>query len=131
MQKPFILALLRVWYTDDNAIFRQKMQLFGYRRVGPLLTRVVHQGNREGMFHCPYPDQFSEMLIALMQGVGEAFAVEFLEENPRPGGFERIKTTLEAYSTAIERILGAPAGSFTMMDDQLLQEWFAEPPSNS
>ena len=130
-QKAFMLALLRIWYTDENAIFRQKMQVFGNQRVGPLLTKVVHQGNQEGVFNCPYPNHFSEILISLMQGVGEAFAVEILAETPRPGGFDRIKITLEAYSTAIERILGAPAGSFNMMDDQLLQEWFTETLPNS
>ena len=45
-QKDFFLALLRVWYTDDNAIVRQKTYTVGMRRFLPELTGVIYQGIR-------------------------------------------------------------------------------------
>ena len=70
-QKAFVLALLRVWYADENAIVRQKTYTTTIKRVAPLLGQIIQQGIREGVFNTPYPDQAGEVILTLMQGLGE------------------------------------------------------------
>ena len=48
-RKDFFLALLRVWYTDDNAIVRQKLRTTGATWLAPWLSTIVHQGVKEGV----------------------------------------------------------------------------------
>src|ERR1700736_5789369 len=37
-QKAFFLVLLRLWFTDDNAIVRQKLRTTATREIAPLLS---------------------------------------------------------------------------------------------
>ncbi len=48
-QKAFFLALLRVWFTDDNAIVRQKLRAIAIREIAPLLAEIIRQGIQEGV----------------------------------------------------------------------------------
>jgi AcrR family transcriptional regulator len=56
-QKASIVELLRVWYTDDNAIVRQKVDEAVFKHRAPLLTEIVRQGIQEGVFSSGYPQQ--------------------------------------------------------------------------
>src|SRR5262249_29686498 len=47
-RKGFLLALLHVWYRDDNAIVRQKQIMTGIQRIKPLASKIIHQGLHEG-----------------------------------------------------------------------------------
>jgi len=73
-QKAYLLALLRVWYADENAIVRQKIQAMTLERIGPLLSRIVHQGIQEGVLTTAFPDEAGAIIIALLQSLGDAFA---------------------------------------------------------
>src|SRR5215472_16808785 len=61
-QKAFFLALLRVWFTDDNAVVRQKLRAIGIREVAPLLSEIICQGVQEGAMRVSYPDQVGEVI---------------------------------------------------------------------
>src|SRR5216683_6746756 len=43
-RKTFFLALLRILYGDNNAIFRQKIRATAIKQATPLLTEIIHQG---------------------------------------------------------------------------------------
>jgi AcrR family transcriptional regulator len=43
-----VMALLRVWYSDDNAIVREKVRQAMVTRLGPLLATIIAQGRRRG-----------------------------------------------------------------------------------
>ena len=48
-RKTFLIALLHVWYKDENAIVRQKVRVDGNKLITPLLTHIIHQGIQEGV----------------------------------------------------------------------------------
>jgi TetR/AcrR family transcriptional repressor of nem operon len=48
--KIIIDALLRIWFTDENALIRQKVDAARIERLTPLLTQIVRQGIREAGF---------------------------------------------------------------------------------
>jgi AcrR family transcriptional regulator len=122
-RKGFLLALLRVWYTDDNAVVRQKVLAAGYKRVTPLLTAIIRQGVQEGVLATPYPDRVGEVTMSLMQGLGDSFAEMLLSYEPNHDAAQRIESCVAAYTDALERVLGAPTGSLTLVDSETMREW--------
>jgi AcrR family transcriptional regulator len=123
-RKTFMLELLRVWYADHNAIVRQKILATWSKRVLPLLTQIFHQGIREGTLNIPFPDQIGVILLSVIQGVGDAFAELLLIREPQGDELQRAERLIAAYNDALERVLGAPAGSLQLMDTESLKEWF-------
>jgi TetR/AcrR family transcriptional regulator, transcriptional repressor for nem operon len=122
-QKEFLLALLRAWYRDENLVVRQKLISRGYEQIAPVLSLIIHQGVGEGVMNNPYPDQASEVAYALMMGLGDNMARYLLSDEPRETIEEKVLVSLAAYTDALERVLGAPAGSLQLMDEETLREW--------
>jgi AcrR family transcriptional regulator len=122
-RKTYLLALLRVWYTDDNAIVRQKQVAAAVERVTPLIAEIIRQGIQEGVFSTPYPDQVSGAIMSLMQGLGDAIILIFLSQSASPDDLQRIEAVAAAYTDAMERVLGASTGSLHLVDTGILKEW--------
>lgn len=126
--KADIVALGRVWYNDDNAIVRQKVDEAVVKQRAPLLTAIVQQGVQEGVFTTPYPDQAGEIILALLQGMANAHVRLLLFPEPELDEAQRaeaIITTHAAYMTAIERVLGAPAQALARTDVTMARLWMA------
>jgi AcrR family transcriptional regulator len=123
-QKAFFLALLRIWYTDDNAIVRQKMRAAAVKRVAPLLTVIIRQGIQEGVLATSYPDQMGAVVLSLVQDLGDTLGGLLLSFEPKRDELPRIESTVAAYTDALERVLGAPRASLQLVDTETLSEWF-------
>jgi len=127
--KAYLLAILRVWYNDDNAILRQKMVERGFKRIMPLLADAIRQGTEEGVTSTSYSDPIGSVLISLMLGMGDATAYEILALRPDSGQIERevcyrnMVELVKAYTAAIERVLGAAPGAMVFFDLEILREW--------
>jgi len=126
--KADVVKLGRVWYTDDNAIVRQKVDEAVLKQRAPLLTEIVRQGIREGVFTTAYPDQAGEVILSLLQGMGNTHAKLLLsleQERDELDHVEAIVTTHAAYMDAIERVLGAPPNSLYRTDAETAKAWVA------
>jgi AcrR family transcriptional regulator len=124
-QKAYVLALLRIWYADDNALVRQKVQSTMLKHSAPWLTRIIRQGIAEGSFRTAFPEQVATMIFVLFQGLGDQF-VELLltldisvEERMR-----RAEELIAAYTHMLELALQLPDGSLVLMDAATIREWF-------
>jgi AcrR family transcriptional regulator len=126
-QKEFILTLLRIWYTDQNAIVRQKQQAMALKRVAPKIAAIVRQGIDEGTFTARFPDQTAMVILSLSAGLGDIFAELLLAPQPLPDVEQQIEKTVAAYTEAVERVLGVAAGSLTLMDPEMLKQWMPAP----
>jgi AcrR family transcriptional regulator len=122
-QKTLMLALLRVWYTDDNAIVRQKVTSSGLKRITPLLTTIIRQGAQEGVFKTPYPDQVCAVVFSIMLGLGDSLAEALLAHNSEKDTLQAMQNAVAAYTDALERVLVASTGCLQLIDDQMLKEW--------
>lgn len=122
-QKTFMLALLRVWYTDDNAIVRQKVTSSGLKRITPLLTAIIRQGAQEGIFTTPYPNQVCEVVFSIMLGLGDSLAEALLAHSSEKDTLQSMQNAVASYTDALERVLVAPPGCLQLIDDQMLKEW--------
>lgn len=126
-QKSLMLAILRIWLADENAIVRQKMFLSTVRQVTPLLSEIIRQGVQEGAFNTPYPDQVSQVVIYILQGLSDTI-IDLLVASETDLDPQRVESAVSAYthalSDAMERVLGAPPGSLKLIDPDKLKEWF-------
>jgi AcrR family transcriptional regulator len=126
-RKAFMIELLHVWYADHNAIVRQKVLAMWSKHSLPLLAAIFQQGIREGALNIPFPDQIGLVLLSFIQGIGDAFAELLLAREPQGDEQQRAEQLVAAYNNALERVLGAPAGSLHLMDTQSLHTWFVAP----
>ena len=126
--KASIIELLRVWYTDGNAIVRQKVDDAIFARRAPLLRAIVHQGLSEGIFTTAFPDQASGIILSLLQGMATTHAGLMLSLQSE-GNQERVVAGVvavhAAYMDAIERVLGAPQACLYRNDAAAVQMWVA------
>src|ERR1700730_13035485 len=108
--KEFVLAFLRVWYADENAIVRHKLYVARVKRFTRWLEWIIGQGVEEGVLTTPYPDQAARVVISLFEDIGYA-TVELLLSGERSlDDLSRFERIAEASADALERVLGAPAG---------------------
>ncbi len=127
-RKDVLMTLVKVWYADDNALLRQKSQEALLPRITPLITRIIRQGNDEGLFHTAFPEQTCEIVFSMMMGIGESMIKRLLQPDPNFEVVQYLEGLTASYQDAIERVLGAAPGSLPLFDPSIFREWF--PPSN-
>lgn len=125
--KEFVLAYLRVWYADENAIVRHKLYTARVKRLTPWLEEIIRQGVEEGVLTTPYPDQAARVVISLQEDLGYATVELLLSGERSPDDLPRFERIVEAYADALERVLGAPAGCLRRPSREELSQWLAPP----
>jgi AcrR family transcriptional regulator len=123
-RKELVLALIRVWFSDDNAIVREKLRQGMVVRLTPLLAAIVRQGRADGLFTASSPDDAARVLVSLIQGANELASELFVARQANAVSFEVVERTFASYTEAYERILGLPDGSLTIGDGATLRLWF-------
>jgi len=126
-KREFIFQLLRVWVADENAIVRQKLLNKSMAEVTPLLAQIVRQGIAEGVYRTDFPDQVSHVILYILLGLGDTVIDMLVSDTAArdQATVERAVTTYTlALTDAMERVLGAPAGSLDLIDQEALKTWF-------
>lgn len=130
--KADLVRLMRVWYTDENALVRQKIDEAVFEQRAPLLAEIVRQGIREGIFSTTHPDKAGEVILSLLQGMGNTHSRLLLTLDREIGEatasriqslIDEIVETHAAYMDAIESLLGVPANSLHHTDAEAVNVW--------
>lgn len=125
-RKDFLLGLTRAWYSDKNALVRQKIMARLMHAGTPWMTALVRQGIAEGDFDTPYPDQIGSVTFGLVQSLGDVLAGWALAPNQDVAESRKVVAALRAYNDAICRLLGTPPGALIIMRPEVLKVWFGE-----
>lgn len=125
--KPLVLAYVRVWYADENAIVRHKLYSARVRRFTPWLEEIIQQGTEEGVFTTRYPDQAARMVLALLEDLGYATVELLLAMEREPSDLPRLERIVVACADALERVLGAPTGCLQRASREGLSQWLNAP----
>src|SRR5260221_1999536 len=123
-RKDLVLAVLESWLSSDNAVARDKLRQLVDRRMTPLLVEIVRQGAASGEFTVRYPDETARYIVALIQGAGDIATDVYVAFHAGEIDFTEVERDFSAYSDALERILGIPAGRMAM-DPAMLRLWFS------
>ncbi len=116
------LTLMQVWYKDENAILRYKMQVKATEQFGPLLTQIIRQGVMEGCFSTDYPKYTAEVIFDITQGLDEPVTKLLLRADSDPVVWTTIDQKIAACEQAITRVLDAPNGSIRITNITDLRE---------
>jgi hypothetical protein len=119
-----MLTLVDVWYADENAILRHKSQVAVLPLIAPLLTKIVNQGVREGVFHTSFPEHISQIIFSLLQSFGDTLVSMIVQQEHDAEALQHLETLSASHQDAMERILGAASGSLPLFDTTILREWF-------
>jgi AcrR family transcriptional regulator len=123
-RKELLLAVMRVWLSDDNAIVREKFRRGVVTSITPVLTNIVRQGVVEGSFTVTSPEHSARVLVSLVLGANELAGDLFVARQAGLVPFEVVEGALAAYPEAFERILGARPGSLPWTDNDILHQWY-------
>ncbi|MGI8608199.1 MAG: TetR/AcrR family transcriptional regulator [Candidatus Dormibacteria bacterium] len=123
-RKELMVAILRVWASDPNAIVREKFRRGAVGTLAPVLATIVRQGQAEGVFTATSPDHAARVLVALLQSLNDAATELFFAREAEQVSFETVQEAFDAYTEAFERILGLPPLTLTMSDPASLRLWF-------
>jgi AcrR family transcriptional regulator len=122
-QKPFIVAVLPVWYSDDNALVRDKVRRAFASRLAPMLASVVERGCREGAFDLSSPGQAADIVLGLTQDLAEMLGRLLLTSDGVSSVADQMRQMVAATTEAVERVLGAPRGSIYLVEPDGLDAW--------
>jgi AcrR family transcriptional regulator len=119
-----MLALVRVWLSDDNTLMRDKMWRHLDLQLAPVLARIIEQGDAEGTFSVSSPAATARVMVALLHGLNDTAVRLFLERDEGGVTLAGAEGLTLAYTTSLERILGTPAGTLQLVDGDVVKEWY-------
>jgi AcrR family transcriptional regulator len=119
-----MIELVRVWFSDSNAVVRDQLRSGTQETLTPLLAQIVRQGKDEGIFTISSPDHTARVLVSILLGLNETASQLFLARQAGSVTLEDVESTLAAYAEACERVLGLPPGSWPSPDRSILLFWF-------
>jgi len=121
-----LLAVTRVWYSDENALVRSHLRRERRKRLAPLLAAIIREGCLTGIFQAEEPLETGEVLVSLMLDLGDALAEVLLRVSPGEEMVQRLERTLGAYTQTLLRALEVPSGSLQLVDPKLIRQWHLE-----
>jgi AcrR family transcriptional regulator len=124
-RRELMLALLQVWYSDDNAIVRDKLRRSTFTSLVPLLSSIIEQGRVEGHFSASSPDDAARAIVSLLQGAQDLAGELFFARQSGEIAFEVVVERMTGHAEALTRVLGARAGSLSLIDEATLRLWFS------
>jgi AcrR family transcriptional regulator len=119
-----MIELVRVWFSDANAVVRDQLRIGTQARLTPLLAAVARQGKDEGTFTNKSPEHTAGVLVAMLLGTNETASRLFLARQAGEITFDDVECVLAAHAEAFERVLGLPPGSWPSLDSQTMRFWF-------
>ncbi len=123
-RRPLMLALLRVWHSDDNVLTRDKLRGRLMASLVPMLAEIVAQGVAEGTMSAGSPDGAARALVSLLLGAQEAAVELFLAGREDEVPFRAVLEVAAGYTEAMERVLGLPPGSLNLFSEKRVRPWF-------
>ena len=132
-----VVAFVRIWYADENALFRNQLYLTRLKRITPWLAQIIEEGVAQGVFTTPYPDHAARVIIALLEDLGYATAGLLLVEEGAPLDMTRMTRMTrmtqmtqmtqmgEATADALERVLGMRSGRLRQSWSEDFARWQA------
>jgi AcrR family transcriptional regulator len=123
-RRDLMLAVLRVWLSEENAVVRERFRRTAARHQLRLLDRIVRQGIAEGTFTSRHPDRLARVLVALVQGMGDVATELWVGRQEGSVTLAEVKRTFDAYQEAFERIVGVRPGSLRFVDESTVELWF-------
>lgn len=124
-QREALLQLMVAMNQEGNAALRERFDRAGREAAEHLIAAIIEQGVAEGVFHTPWPRQAAHIVVRLSQSQSRCFQRRLLAPERGPDVEAELEAELVAHYDAIEKVLGAPAGSLHLLDREVMSDWLA------
>lgn len=121
--KEFLLDVLRAWYSDDNIVFRTRLERAQLHNFAEKFALIIEQGNQEGLFSAQNPLELAQIILAILQDVSHRLLDVIVNPNPPTESIPNIFLQVNIYQASIEQLLGAPSGSINIFNTERLKQW--------
>ena len=88
------------------------------------MASILRQGKAEGVFAVDSPDDTARVFVSFLLSLNQSTTELFMARQAHLLSLDDVRRAVDAQMDALERVLGAPAGSLRFFDDSLLHEWF-------
>jgi len=119
--KELMKMLMKFMYKDENLIFRHKIFKRSNELLSPLIAQIIKQGIEEGCFTLQDSWEAAEIILMMSINMNETVVGLLLEASKKPENIGKIEKKINTYEKSIERILGAPEGSFRMVERKYIE----------
>jgi AcrR family transcriptional regulator len=123
-RKELVLGLIETWVSDPNAVVREKFRRVVVARMTPMLATIIREGQAQGTFVVGSPEDTARVFVAFILALNQSATELYLARHAGEISLDDVRRAFDAQVEAMERILGAPSGTITIIDDALLHEWF-------
>ena len=117
----FIMTITEALYNDNNLLLRYKLNGKSVESVLPLMTAIFQQGKEEGIFDIDDPQATAKIVLLFGIGLSEYNAKLLLQLKDNPEKIDEMYEHFMVYQKSVERILGAPKGSFQAFDKEFIE----------
>ncbi len=87
------------------------------------MSDIVRQGIAEG-FTARSAHETARVVVSLILGANQTAVDLYVARQSDRVTFDEVLRTFDAYTDALERILGTPAGSLRLADEATLRRWY-------
>src|SRR5579885_1408512 len=88
--KDLVFAFMRVWYADENALFRQKLYLARVKRLAPRLSQIIEEGKQIDFLRLVQLNEAAADALERVLGISPGGLRQSLDK-----GFSRCQALLE------------------------------------
>lgn len=116
-----------IYCRDANRRLRDRMVAIGIEVVGPLYTRILDEGMRDGTFTIEDPAETARLIFHLGTFLQDGFTEAWKRaDHDRPGAVAQYRRRVDAYSQAVERILGLDPHTLMLIDDDTIELFLSQ-----
>jgi AcrR family transcriptional regulator len=125
-------SIIRVLFREENLRLRLQSAEQMTEIIVPRLGRVLEEGAKLGEFEIEDPDETARLVLNLGALLHEAFAVALkLAESRKPEAIQLLRKRTDSCERAIERLLGIPKHSLSIVDPEIIELFLAPSPGES
>ncbi len=118
----FISLMIQVAYREDGALMREKMKRSQMEGLQPVIGDILRDGVRGGDFFLSDVEAYAALLLRMYLQFTDEVAFLLAEGENEDALMQALIRCLNAYRTAVERVLSAPFGSVVLFEARELQQ---------
>ncbi len=126
-RKAEVLKANQLMMMDENIFLRHKIRTEMLKIIAVEMGKIIAQGVEEGIFKVEHISDTAVILMAVIDSLNETMNELLLNPDQYDDPANMALQRNVAIQTAVERLLGAPAGSMRLIDDATLIAWFDTP----
>lgn len=118
--REFIMGLLQTFYNDNNIQLRNKINERNMELTAPILGKIIRQGIDEGTMDAEYPEETGSFILRIGSELVAQIARLISRAETDESALQEVLRYMRVYTSSVERIIGAPAGSLQILDPHII-----------